>query len=119
MDIKPNDISPEMREFYKWLRGRPGMWIGKNEINNLNVFMNGMRCCADIFLKGNEAPVLIPEGFDEYVENYYGERMDFNSFSFVEYFEKDSKNAIDKWFELLDEYLVLLGYEPIPKVEYQ
>lgn len=116
MDNKINDISPEMREFYKWLRGRPGMWTGSNEIHDLNVFMQGMTTGAKIFLK-EEEPVIIPEGFTGYVENYYGERMNFNSFSFVEHLEKDSKNAIAKWFELLDDYLVSLGYEPIPQMK--
>ena len=116
MENKPRDISPEMREFYKWLRGRPGMYIGSNNIRDLNVFMQGMRSCATTFIKENEKPVFIPEGFTEYVEAYYGEHMSLNSFSFVEILEKDSKNAIAKWFELLDSYLISLGYDPIPKI---
>ena len=67
MDNKINDISPEMREFYKWLRGRPGMWTGSNEIHDLNVFMQGMTTGAKFFLK-EEEPVIIPEGFTGYVE---------------------------------------------------
>ena len=35
----------------------------------------------------------------------------------MEHLEKDSKNAIAKWFELLDDYLVSLGYEPIPQMK--
>lgn len=114
---KPGDISPEMRDFYKWLRGRPGMWIGSNKIHDLNVFMSGMKSSAYLFLKGDEEPVLIPEGFNEYVEAYYGEHMSFNSFSFIEHFEKEPEKCIAKWFELLDSYLVSLGYEPIPEIK--
>lgn len=117
MDNRPSDISPKMREFYKWLRGRPGMWIGSNEIHDLHVFMNGMSTCASKFFSDEERPVLIPEGFNEYVEAYYGEHRTFNSFSFVEHLEKDNNDAIAKWFELLDSYLTSLGYEPIPRID--
>ena len=55
MNIKPSDISPEMREFYKWLRGRPGMWIGKNEINNLNVFIMLMSMAKVILVDMEDA----------------------------------------------------------------
>ena len=115
MDNRPEDISPEMREFYTRLRRRPGMFTGSDEIHDLNVFMQGMRSCADTFFGEDEEHVLIPEGFTEYVEAYYGEHRNFNSFMYVEHLEKDSKNAIAKWFELLDSYLISLGYEPIPK----
>ena len=84
MNTKPEDISPKMREFYKWLRGRPGMFIGSNYIHDLNVFMQGMKSCASAFFDEKEKPVLIPEGFTKYVEDYYGEHMSFNSFSFLD-----------------------------------
>lgn len=116
MNTKPEDISPKMREFYKWLRGRPGMFIGSNDIHDLNVFMQGMKSCASAFFDEKEKPVLIPEGFTKYVEDYYGEHMSFNSFSFVEHLDNETNNGIAKWFELLDSYLISLGYEPIPEI---
>ena len=116
MKTRPEDISPEMREFYKGLKGRPGMYIGSNDIHDLNVFMQGMNICVNKFFDENEKPVLIPEGFTEYVEDYYGEHMTFNSFSFVEHLESEPDKGIAKWFELLDSYLISLGYEPLPEI---
>ena len=49
MKTRPEDISPEMREFYKGLKGRPGMYIGSNDIHDLNVFMQGMNICVNKF----------------------------------------------------------------------
>ena len=93
------------------------MWIGSNEIHDLNTFMQGMISCANVFFEEDEKPVLVPEGFNEYVEAYYGKHMNFKSFTFVEYLEKVQTDHIAKWFELLDSYLISLGYEPIQKID--
>ena len=116
MDTKPRDISPDVREFLRLLKSRPGMYLGKESLNALWHFLNGIIFYKDAFDKGSDR-VIIPDGFTDFVEKYYGEHWTFNHFHYVLHFENDDKKALFKWFELLDEYLISLGYEPLGKRE--
>ena len=116
MDNRPRDISPDVREFYKLLKARPGAFIGSESLNALWHFINGITYCNDILDK-NTQRVIVPDGFTKFVEKYYGEHYTFNHFHYVLHYEKDDKKALYKWFELFDEYLAALGYEPIGKRE--
>ena len=116
MDSRPADLSAEVREFYKKLRSRPGMFLGSDSLKALWHFIDGMSSHEALF-GGETKRVFIPDGFNEFVEKHYGEHFTFNSFHFVLHFEGDSGSSFSKWFSLLDEYLVSLGYEPIPVYE--
>ena len=62
--------------------------------------------------------VIIPEGFNDFAAERYGENLNaHNSFSMVLKEEKDERAAFFRWFGLLDEYLVSLGYEPLGERE--
>ena len=116
MGEKPEDISPEMREFYKCLKGRPGMYFCNN-IYDLRTFMCGMEACRRVFFEKEKQPVIEPDGFTKFVKDFYSETRTFDSFQVIDNLEKDPKNGIAKWFELLDSYLISLGYEPIPELK--
>ncbi|SFD34859.1 hypothetical protein [Ruminococcus albus] len=116
MDSRPKDISPEVREHLKYLKARPGMYIGSVSLTKLWHFIDGMTFYSHVFDK-ESGRVIIPEGFNEFVEKQYNDHRTFNSFHFVSYFEGDDIGAVDKWFSLLDEYLVSLGYEPLGERE--
>ena len=125
MDNKPRDICPEARAFYTACRARPGMFISNimcgADLGALEHFLNGWGyACSEFDEEGRfcgnraDAPVLLPEGFDDYVAAHYGERLSLRAIGYVQYFEHGGDNAIEKFFSLLSEYLVSLGYEPIP-----
>ena len=112
MENRPSDLSAEVREFYKKLKSRPGMYLGSDSLKALWHFIDGLITCGHEF-GGETKRVFIPEGFNEFVGEHYGERMSFNSFHYVLHFEGDDSSSFSSWFALLDEYLVSLGYEPL------
>ena len=118
-DGMPRDISPIAREFYSACRSTYLMYIPRPDLEMLRIFTNGWRWgMADYFdesvLYPREAPVMLPDGFDEFVQAHYQQRSTNLCFHVIRRMEEDEKTAFYKFFELLDEYLVSLGYEPLP-----
>ena len=118
MESKPKDISPEIREFFEKLKLRPGMYFGSQTIYHLRNYIWGMQNALSLFYKQDEIPVVIPEDFKDFIDERYNDEenrggpMD----SFYKVLELEGFNeetALFRWFEILDEYLVSLGYEPI------
>ncbi|MBO4865254.1 MAG: hypothetical protein J5582_01605 [Ruminococcus sp.] len=117
MYSRPKDISPEVREHLKLMKARPGMYIGSVSLTKLWHFIDGMKFYSQVFDK-DPGRVIIPEGFNEFAAERYGENLNaHNSFSMVLKEEKDERAALFRWFDLLDEYLVSLGYEPLGERE--
>ena len=118
MESNPRDISPEIREFFEKLKLRPGMYFGSQTIYHLRNYIWGMQNALSLYYEPDEIPVVIPEGFKGFIDERYfdeenrGGPMD----SFYKVLELEGFNeetALFRWFEILDEYLVSLGYEPI------
>ena len=111
MVYKDRDISPEARKFYRMLREKPALFLGCECITFLRTYMDGM-LTADRLFNGTKN-IIIPYGFTDFVEWYYGDNTCQDCFECVLKAEGDEKAALEKWFSLLDEYLKGLGYEPI------
>lgn len=117
MDSKPKDISPDVRELLKKHKSKPAVFLGNENISKFAVFIDGMNMYRLFFDKDSER-VFIPEGFNEYAASRYGIcQTPLNSFGLVQKDESDESAALFKWFDLLDEYLISLGYEPLGKRE--
>ena len=118
MESKPKDISPEIRKFLEKLKIRPGMYMGKQDIYHLRSYILGMENALSLYYEPDEVPVVIPEGFKNFIDERYfdeenrGGSMD-SSFKVLELEGFNEETALFRWFEILDEYLVSLGYEPI------
>lgn len=120
MKNKPEDISPEIRKLYENLYARPGMYIGYpgvaggENLTLLSTFINGMSYCS--FIKNNNAEnyIFIPDGFNEYVADYYKVNQNaHNYYSMIVLKESGETEAFEKFWELLNKYLVLLDYKPL------
>ena len=117
MDSKPKDISLDVRELLKKVKARPAVFLGNENISKFAAFIDGMNMYRLFFDKDSER-VFIPDGFNEYVAERYGIcQTPLNSFGLVQKDEPDESAALFKWFDLLDEYLTSLGYEPLGKRE--
>lgn len=117
MDSKPKDISPDVRELLKKLKARPAVFLGNENISKFAAFIDGMNIYRLFFDKDSER-VFIPDGFNEYVAERYGIcQTPLDSFGLVQKDEPDESAALFKWFDLLDEYLISLGYELLGKRE--
>ncbi|MBP1534412.1 MAG: hypothetical protein J6I46_04415 [Ruminococcus sp.] len=115
MHIQPRDLSNEARKFYRMLKLRPAVFLGCESITFLRTYMDGM-VTADRLFNGTRN-VIIPDGFTEFIEWYYGDDTNLDGYACVLKAEGDEKKALYKWFDLLDDFLKGLDYEPIGTIE--
>lgn len=108
------DITPVERDLLSHLRRRPGLFLGEASLRNFNHMANGY--CQAMTVTGNQsAHNLLPEGLNEFTAGWYGERMGTrNCYSIISDHESDDAKALERFFEILDAYLVSLGYAPLP-----
>ncbi|MDO5559226.1 MAG: GNAT family N-acetyltransferase [Oscillospiraceae bacterium] len=119
MSNRPEDISDKVRNIYKEIRFRPGIFLGTASLTLLNAFINGMNYRDTFMNKDNDHDhhVFIPDGFNEYVAGHYHTQVGaMNYCSHILCNESGEKNALNKFWELLDGYLTSLGYDPVPVV---
>lgn len=113
--LKPSDISPCERELLSILKKRPGMYLGRTELSRFVLwshgYINAMQL-ADLSEQHN----LLPDGLQEFVAmKYLGKTQTAKGwFTLIRETEPDEEKAFWIFFEMLDEYLLSLDYEPIP-----
>ncbi len=108
------DIAPLERKILSCIKKRPGMYFGSCDLMALGHFMAAYETAAAAFDKSNHD--MTPPGIDEFTASYYRDSSSRNCFSMITYHEPDKETAFYKFFELLDDYLVRLGYEPLEDV---
>lgn len=113
---KPEDYTPEERDFLTRLWKRPGLYLGTDGIlSDFVQYENGWK--SAVIYQGKHVRKLIPDGFQEFVEVRYrgkeGGAMGW--YSLILEKEPDERRAFQIFWELLNEYLVSCGYEPIPE----
>lgn len=115
---KPRDISPCERELLSILKKRPGMYLGRTELSRFVHWSHGYTNAiqlADLSEQHN----LLPDGLHEFAAmKYLGETQTAKGgFTLILEAEPDEEKAFWIFFEMLDEYLLSLDYEPIPDWE--
>ena len=108
-----NDITREERELLTHMRGRPGMYLGTESLYALHLFVLGYEAAAML----NHLEVhLIPEGFQEYVEEYYFIRngCSMHWSTLILQHQPDDRKALELFWELLNSYLESVNCEAIP-----
>lgn len=111
------DITPKEREVYALVKNYPGLALGQNYGLSALEAMSFGYISALTNAGAKDTHVFIPEGFIDYVIiKLHGKqacrevRGVFNAIRMV---EEDDKKGLNMFVELLDEYLVSKGYEPI------
>ena len=113
------DITPKERELLSFIRAYPGMALGKGaglaEFEALTFGYTTALSNTDM----RENHVFLPDGLNGYVTEKLlgrkGLKQPIGLFNVIRMQEKDERKAVAVFFEFLDEYLVYLGYEPLPK----
>lgn len=116
-DKRPPDITPKERELLSFIRKYPGMPLGQGaglaEFEALTFGYTAAITNTDA--KGRT--VFLPDGLNDYAAGRYlgktAARQPVGLFNIIRMQEKDERKALALFFDLLDEYLVHLGYEPI------
>ncbi len=116
MTTKPADISPEIRKLYSEIRTRPGLFLGGGHGENLTLletYLYGMQYAYRL-TQPDAATVFLPDGFNDYVTSHYHRRKDARNYaSIIRQEEAGERAGFFKFWELLDSYLMQLGYTPI------
>lgn len=109
------DITPVERRLLSHLRCKPGLFLGQASLRNFNHMANGY--CFAMRMTGDQAEHnLLPDGLNAFTADWYGESMGGHScFSMIAAHEPDDGKALETFFEILDAYLVRMGYEPLPE----
>ena len=116
MDSKPKDITPKERDFLRSIRSRPGMYTGhRGTISDFELFVNGRS--MTLLEYGLSEVRIIPTDFTEYLAEKYDISASVNWASIIRSISTDEYTAFDKFWELLNEYLELNGYEPIEELK--
>lgn len=114
LDKKNFDITRDERMLLSKLKNRPGAFLGRIELTRFLNWVNGYSC-ALMTTKLYSERVILPDLNDYAAMKYLGHtRTSLNCFHIILEKELDEKKAFDVFWELLDEYLVSRGYEPIP-----
>ncbi len=118
MSEKVFDITKDERMLLSGLKRRPGLYIGKTTLTGFVGFVHGYKN-ALMMTKLYSERVILPDGLNDYAAmKYLGHAKTSKGwFTLILENEPDEKKAFDVFWELLDEYLVSLGYEPIPLFE--
>ena len=108
------DIAPLERKILSCIKNRPGLYFGSCDLNALGHFIAAYEMAATAFDRTSHN--MTPSGINEFAAAYYCDSSSRNCFSMITYHEPDKETAFYKFFELLDEYLIRLGYDPLENV---
>lgn len=115
MNTKPMDITPDERKLLSNLKKRPGMYLGKAELSRFVNWSMGYDIAMYI-TKQNKEHNILPGGLHEYAAmKYLGHTETAEGwFTLILQNEPNEQKALQIFFNMLDKYLISLGYEPIP-----
>lgn len=113
MANKMIDISPKERLLLKGIRKRTPMYVGEYSLNKLEVFFEGYKEALFNYDLDNEC-CIIPKEFNEFVLKKYEQNP--STMGYVRAILQhvnDGKEAVEIFFNLLDEFLQENGFEKI------
>lgn len=115
MTEKVLDITKDERMHLSMLKGRPGAFLGRIELTRFVNWVGGYKY-ALMMTKLYSERVILPDGLHDYAAMKYLGHTETSKGWFTLILEKelDEEKALDVFWKLLDEYLVGIGYEPIP-----
>lgn len=94
-----------LESLLKILRVRSSMYLGLKEISRLEHFLNGFKCCEEIYkIKGKNT--FDWNKFESYIAKKYNKNSkSIRSFSIALILsDKNEEKAFDLWFKWYDEY---------------
>ena len=114
LNPKPRDISPCERELLSSLKKRPGMYLGKTELSRFVHWVHGYDCAVRAANLSEHN--ILPDSLQEFIAvKYLGKTQTAKGwFTLILEAEPNEEKAFWVFFKMLDEYLLSLGYEPIP-----
>ena len=114
-----DDITYAEKLHLSLIRERPGLFIGSSNLSYLEHYIHGFNSAVTLLgLNTSETQkhVILPAGLISFiVEKYLGKGNTAKScFDLILEAERDEEKAFVRFFELLEEYLSVNDYEPLP-----
>ena len=114
---KIRDITPCERELLARLRFRPEVFLGDVSLRNFFHMSSGYQYAMQT-AGLPDVHNLLPDGLNHFTERWYGGEMGTrNWYSMIALHEPDDAEALVCFFEILDAYLMELGFAPLPVIE--
>ncbi|MBQ9947770.1 MAG: hypothetical protein IJO91_05215 [Oscillospiraceae bacterium] len=116
----PFDIPTAERRLLSSLRKRPAMYLGKKSLTRFEAWYHGYEAAIVTAGLSYYEHNILPDGkmsiHDYAAEKYLGKGKESTCgwINCIRTFEPDDTKALDVCFEFLDEYLIHLGFEPVP-----
>lgn len=108
LQAKVDDLWERKRELYKLIsaiKKRPGMYLGTNSITRLDMFLRGYIFAQREFGIFPIAQEREFEGFQSWIEEKYGIKSGQSWAKISLFFSMDEQEAIERFFELFEEFL--------------
>jgi len=102
---KPEVKSEYLLDLLQRIKQRPGMYLGKCSITRLRAFLDGYgmaRAELDVPRSQQEHDL---NGFQEWIQERYQITSTHGWDSIILFFSVDEKDALDKFFKLLEEFM--------------
>ena len=121
IDNAPYDISPVARRLLSSLKKRPAMYLGKKSLTRFEAWYHGYEAAILTAKLPYREHNILPDGevsiHDYAAEKYLGKGRESTCgwINCIRVYERDDVKALDVCFGFIDEYLMFLGFEPIPE----
>ena len=121
IDNAPYDISPVARRLLSSLKKRPAMYLGKKSLTRFEAWYHGYEAAILTAKLPYREHNILPDGevsiHDYAAEKYLGKGRESTCgwINCIRAYERDDEKALDVCFGFIDEYLMFLGFEPIPE----
>jgi hypothetical protein len=107
-EVNVNKLDVKNEYFFDLLqriKQRPGMYLGKCSITRLRAFLDGYGMArAELGFPDTEEQQQL-DGFQEWIQERYQITSTHGWDSIILFFSVDEKDALDKFFKLLEEFL--------------
>jgi len=107
-EVNVNKLDVKSEYFFDLLqriKQRPGMYLGKCSITRLRAFLDGYETArAELGFADTEQQQQL-DGFQEWIQERYQITSTHGWDSIILFFSVDEKDALDKFFKLLEEFL--------------
>ena len=107
-EVNVNKLDVKSEYFFDLLqriKQRPGMYLGKCSITRLRAFLDGYETArAELGFPDTEQQQQL-DGFQEWIQERYQITSTHGWYSIILFFSVDEKDALDKFFKLLEEFL--------------
>lgn len=108
-EVNVNKLDVKSEYFFDLLqriKQRPGMYLGKCSITRLRAFLDGYETArAELGFPDTEQQQQQLDGFQEWIQERYQITSTHGWDSIILFFSVDEKDALDKFFKLLEEFL--------------